>query len=110
LTQGHSVMSKLVRSRKAQEVHAEQLLKLSTSLLTAFFVVIFIVPISSIVAASFNNSPEIDSIDFFLKLFGSWHSVVFIFAELGLYYIVVKTKESALSIYGELYPDGNVDT
>ena len=60
------------RSRKAQEVHAEQLLKISTSLLTAFFVVILIVPISSIIAASFNSSPDVDITAFFFKLFGSW--------------------------------------
>ena len=45
-----------------------------------------------------------------LGIHGFWHSIVFILAELGLYYVVVKTKENALSIYGELYPDGDTDT
>jgi len=107
---GNCVLKNSSRSRKAQEVHAEQLLKLSTSLMTAFFVVILIVPISSVVAASFNNSPDISPIDFFFKLFGSWYVIVFILAELGLYYIVVKTKENALSIYDELYPDDDSET
>ncbi len=98
------------RSRKAQEVHAEQLLKISTSLLTAFFVVILIVPISSIVAAAFNGSPDIDVTAFFFKLFGSWFGGVFILAELGLLYIVGKTRDNALAIYDELYPDGESET
>lgn len=98
------------RSRKAQEIHAEQLLKISTSLLTAFFVVILIVPISSIIAASFNNTPDIDVTSFFFKLFGSWFGGVFIIAELGLLYIVGKTRGTALAIYDELYPDGESET
>lgn len=73
------------RSRKAQEVHAEQLLKLSTSLMTAFFVVILIVPISTVVAASFNSILNINPIDFFFKLFCSWYAIVFILAEICLY-------------------------
>lgn len=98
------------RSRKAQEVHAEQLLKLSTSLMTAFFVVILIVPISTVVAASFNNFPDVSPIDFFFKLFGSWYAAVFILAEFGLLYIVGKTRDNALSIYDELYPDEASET
>jgi NADH:ubiquinone oxidoreductase subunit 6 (subunit J) len=104
------VMKKTDRSRKAQEAHAEQLLKLSTSLMTAFLVVILIVPISTIVAASFNNIPTINPIDFYSKLFGSWYAIVFILAEIGLYYVVVKTKEKALSVYDELYPDEESET
>jgi len=97
-------MKKVDRSRKAQEVHAEQLLKVSTSLLTAFLVIILIVPISTIVAASFNDV-QINPKEVFLNLFGSWYAVVFIVAELGLLYLVGKTKDNALAIYDELYPD-----
>ena len=97
-------MNKVGRSRKAREVHAEQLLKLSTSLLTAFLVIILIVPISTIVAASFNNI-QINPKEVFFNLFGSWYAVVFIVAELGLLYLVGKTKDDALAIYDELYPD-----
>jgi NADH:ubiquinone oxidoreductase subunit 6 (subunit J) len=97
-------MKKVDRSRKAQEVHAEQLLKISTSLLTAFLVIILIVPITSIVAASFNNV-QANPKDVFLNLFGSWYAIVFLVAELGLLYMVGKTKDDALAIYDELYPD-----
>ena len=98
-------MKKTDRSRKAREMHAEQLLKISTSLLTAFFIAIIIVPISSIITASFNNSSDISMTSFLLRLFGSWFGVVFIAAEFALIYIAGKTRENALSIYDELYPD-----
>ena len=97
-------MKKVDRSRKAQEVHAEQLLKVSTSLLTAFLVIVLIVPISTIVAASFNGvqaSPK----EVFFNLFGSWYAIVFLAAEIGLLCLVGKTKDDALAIYDELYPD-----
>lgn len=104
------VMKKSDRSRKAQEVHAEQLLKLSTSLMTAFCVIILIVPITAVVSASFNSIPNTNPIDFFKKLFGSWYGIIFILAEIGLYYVVLKTKENALSIYDDLYPDEEKET
>ena len=97
-------MSKVERSKKTQEVHAEQLLKLSTNLMTAFFVVILIVPISAIVSAAFNGI-NISPKEAFLNLFGSWYAIVFIAAEVGLYYLVGKTKDNALATYDELYPD-----
>lgn len=103
-------MKKSVLSRKAQEIHAEHLLKLSTRLMTAFFVVILIVPIISVIAASFNHLSTISSIDFFLESFGSWYFLVFMLIELGLYHIVVKTRGRALSIYTELYPDADHST
>lgn len=102
-------MKKPERSRKAQEVHAEQLLKISTSLLTAFLIVILIVPISAIVGAAFNGvqmSPK----EVFFNLFSSWYAAVFIVAELALYYMVGKTKDNALAIYDELYPDDISET
>lgn len=97
-------MKKVGRSRKAQEVHAEQLLKVSTSLLTAFLVIILIVPISTIIAAAFNDV-LVNPKEVFFNLFGSWYAIVFIVAELGLLYLVGKTKDNALAIYDELYPD-----
>jgi hypothetical protein len=97
-------VSKVGRSRKSQEVHAEQLLKLSTSLMTAFFIVILIVPLSGIVGASINEV-NISPKDAFFNLFGSWYSIVFIASELGLFYLVGQTKDKALAIYDELYPD-----
>jgi Na+/H+ antiporter NhaC len=102
-------MNKSNRTRKAQEVHAEQLLKVSTSLFTAFFVVILIVPISAIVGAAFKGI-HVDPKDVFLSLFSSWYTLVFIAAELGLYCIVLKTKTDALAIYDELYPDEVIET
>jgi len=99
-----------MRSRKAQEIHAEQLLKISTSLITAFFVVILIVPISSVIAASFSSSPDIGAINFFFKLFGSWFGGVFILAEFTLIYLVNLTRNNALDIYDELYPDSELET
>lgn len=93
------------RSRKAKEIHAEQLLKISTSLLTAFFVVILIVPISSVIAASFNNSSDQNIIDFIFNLFGTWYGGLFILAEFSLIYLVKKLRDNALDIYDELYPD-----
>lgn len=100
-------MKKVGVSRKSQEVHAEQLLKVSTSLLTAFLVIILIVPISTIVGASFNNI-QISPKEAFFNLFGSWYVIVFIVAELGLLYLVGKTKDNALAIYDELYPDEEI--
>ena len=97
------------RTRKAQEVHAEQLLKISTSLLTAFFVAILVVPISSVIAASFNKDVDINGIDFFFRLFASWYAVVFILAEFSLIYIVIRIRTKALDIYDELYPDSNIE-
>ena len=106
--QGISVMGYSERTRKAQEVHAEQLLKISTSLLTAFFVAILVVPISSVIAASFNTDVDINGIDFFFRLFASWYAVVFILAEFSLIYIVIRIRTKALDIYDELYPDSNI--
>lgn len=97
------------RSQKAQEVHAEQLLKLSTSLMTAFFVVILIVPISAVVSTAFsgvNIAPK----DALFNLFGSWYGIVLLVAEGLLFYLVGITKESALDIYDKLYPDSESET
>ena len=92
------------RTRRAQEMHAEQLLKVSTSLFTAFFVAILIVPISAIVNVAFNGI-NVDTSRVFLNLFSSGYTIIFILAELGLYILVAKTKSDALAIYDELYPD-----
>jgi len=98
------------RSRKSQEVHAEQLIKISTSLQTAFLLVLLVVPISSVIAASFNGSSDINAIGFFLKLFGSWFGGVFILSEIFLVLLVNITRRKALDIYDELYPDSLVDS
>lgn len=86
-------------------MHAEQLLKLSTSLLTAFFLTILVVPISVLVGAAFRNAPITDPFEVFMGLFGSWYSVIFILAEAGLYFVVFKARDNANEIYNELYPD-----
>ncbi|NQZ89065.1 MAG: hypothetical protein HRT54_15925 [Colwellia sp.] len=101
-------MKTIERSRKAKEVHAEQLLKISTSLLTAFFVIILIVPISTIVAASFNDT-YINPKDVFLNLFSSWYAVVFLVSEVVLLTLLVKIKNDAYDIYDDLYPDKKTD-
>jgi len=97
-------LKKIERSRKAKEIHAEQLLKISTSLLTAFFVIILIVPISTIVAASFNDI-YINPKDVFLNLFNSWYAVVFLVSEVVLFTLLIKIKKDAYDIYDDLYPD-----
>jgi hypothetical protein len=63
-----------------------------------------------VIAASFNNAPDRNVVAFFLKLFGSWYGGVFIFAEFSLIYLVNKTRNNALDIYDELYPDGIIET
>ena len=90
-------------------MHAEQLLKISTNLFTAFFVTVLIVPISVVVGAAFNNSTTLNPIDFFFNLFGSWYGVVFIVSESVLYYLVFKSRDNAFAIYNELYPDEEVE-
>ncbi|RCU42879.1 hypothetical protein DU002_19105 [Corallincola holothuriorum] len=92
-------------SRKAKEVHAEYLMKLSTSLMTAFLVAILILPISAVVGSALSNQPTIDALTAFRNLFGTWYSLVFILAEVCIYYLVLSTKKQALEIYNELYPD-----
>lgn len=94
------------RSRKTQEVHAEQLLKISTSLLTAFFVGMLIVPMTAIVSAAFSGKVNGSLWEFLGSLFYSWHGVAFILAELGVYLMVVRTQDRAYAIYDRLYPDG----
>jgi len=98
-------VSEKQRTKKTQEMHAEQLLKISTNLFTAFFVAMLIVPISVVAGAAFNNTPKANPLELFMNLFGSWYGVVFILAELSLYYVVFKTRDNAFSIYNELYPD-----
>ena len=98
-------MSYLNRTKKSQEMHAEQLLKLSTSLLTAFFISIFVVPIATVVGASFRNDAAVSPLDIFSNLFGSWYAVVFIIAEICIFVVSHRFKSLALSIYDNLYPD-----
>ena len=98
------------KGRKSKEMHAEQLLKVSTSLLTAFFITILIVPISIIVGAAFNNTPNVSPYKVLMNLFGSWYAIIFLLAEASLYYVVFKTRTHAFSIYDELYPDEKTET
>ena len=98
-------MAEVKKTRKAKEMHAEQLLKVSTNLLTAFFVAMLIVPISVVAGAAFNNIPNPSPWNVFMNLFGSWYAAVFIAAEAGLYYVVFKTRDNAFELYNELYPD-----
>ena len=98
-------MKQVERTRKAKEAHAEFLLKVSASLFTAFFITIFVVPMSAVVGAAFNAKPEIGAIEVYKNLFGSWYGAVFLVAELCLYKIVLLTKDRGLDIYDDLYPD-----
>lgn len=98
-------MAKIEHSRKAKEASAEQLLKLSTNLLTAFFVSILVLPMSVVVGAAFNNELMENPLNIVLRLFSSWYGFIFIVAECGLYYLVFKARDNGLEIYNELYPD-----
>ncbi|MBO9492036.1 hypothetical protein J7384_16870 [Endozoicomonas sp. G2_1] len=98
------------KCRKAKEMHAEQLLKISTNLFTAFIVTILIVPISVVASAAFHNTTTQNPLNIFINLFGSWYAVVFIAAESALYYLVFKARDNAYAIYNELYPDDEVET
>jgi hypothetical protein len=97
-------LKKYARGKKAREVHAEQLLKMSTSLLTAFLVIILIAPISTVVAASFNDI-HINQKDVFLNLFSTWYGILCLVSETILLSMAIKIKNDALDIYDELYPD-----
>ena len=92
------------KSRKTKEIHAEQMLKVSTSLYTAFCVSILIVPISAVVGAAFDNVPA-NPLEVIIRLFGSWYGVVFLVTELLLYYVIQQARNNAFKIYNELYPD-----
>ncbi|TMO88820.1 hypothetical protein [Pseudoalteromonas ruthenica] len=98
------------KCRKAKEMHAEQLLKISTNLFTAFIATILVVPISIVIRAALQNTTTQNPFDIFFDLFSSWYGVIFIVAEIALYYIVFKARDNAYSIYNELYPDGEVET
>ncbi|AYV15254.1 hypothetical protein [Shewanella algae] len=93
------------RSRKAREVHAETLIKISTNLLTAFGVTILILPLSGLAGIAIKSGDTAELWDLFLKLFGSWYGVVVIALELLIGYIVFSFRDRALDVYDELYPD-----
>ena len=103
-------MKQIQSSKKSQEMHAEQLLKVSTSLLTAFIIAIFIIPMSTVVGASLRNDTSVAPMDAFTNLFGSWYGVIFVVAEVVILIIVLRSKRIALSIYDDLYPDEQIES
>ncbi|PVZ72497.1 hypothetical protein [Pelagibaculum spongiae] len=90
------------RSLRAKEAHAEQLLKISTSLLIAFLLVVLVVPLTSIASMIFNGSI---SFNFAQDGNAPWLAFVFLAIETTLLVLVSKTKKWALDIYDEIYPD-----
>ncbi len=103
-------MQKHQLSKKSQEVVAEQCIKVSTNLFTAFWVAILIVPISAIVGNAFSPSAsDLSAWDAFLNLFASWYGALFLVLELILYKLTLKLRKEALLTYNELYPDKKID-
>jgi hypothetical protein len=94
------------RSRKAREAKAESLLKVSNSLITAFFVTILILPMAAVVKSVFESTSNVPfSLSSFLTFFFSWKMWVFIACEYGVIHVAQTFRKKALDIYDELYPD-----
>jgi cytosine/uracil/thiamine/allantoin permease len=92
------------RTRKSREVHAENLLKVSTSLVTAFFITILIVPIGAILKSMFEPTGSITLKGLTVWLF-SIKVWIFILCEIGVAKVAFSLRKKALDIYDELYPD-----
>jgi len=86
------------RSRKSREANADQLLKVSNSLLIAFLIAILIIPIGGIIRGdlAFEN---------LTSRFSSGQGILFILLESIVFLAAAKAKNNALDIYDELYPD-----
>lgn len=80
-------------------------MKTSSGLITAFFVAILILPISAIVNSAWSNTPIINPASAFNRVFSSWYGGAFIFCEASLFLLVTYSKNKAMKIYNELYPD-----
>ena len=86
-------------TKKTKEVHADALLKLSTSLITALLVAILVVPLSGILMQTSGG------VKVFLSSLKGMNGVIFLILEASIFFIAILAKESALKIYNELYPD-----
>jgi hypothetical protein len=93
------------RTRKANEIHAEYLLKVSSTLLIAFFIAILVVPVTAIMKSVFSDNASSISLLTMLINLGGIKIIVFLLCEFGVFYLSGTFRERALDIYDELYPD-----
>ena len=98
-------MSKKNRSLKSKEVQAEQYIKISTSLFTAFLVTILILPITAILSAGINGPVELSVWEYARNLYDvSWY-LTFLGILMALFFLIDLSKKLAYDIYDELYPN-----
>ncbi len=87
-------------SRYTKEVHADSLMKLSTSIFTALLAALFIAPLLAIIKNS-----EQDNQSFLLDFLMGKNGLLFITFEFISIAFSLWAKEKALIIYNELHPD-----
>lgn len=92
------------RSKKSQEAHADYLMKISLTMLTAFLVAILIVPIGAIIKTSFEPTSSQISLLEFLKSLITWKWLLFGILQFCILWIADNYRNRALDIYDSLEP------
>jgi len=94
------------RSKKSREVHAEQMLKASTTLATAFIATVLLVPMSAIMASWVSPDVGVAFLQVVKNFLFSWEVFPFVIFEVLLAITIHSMRERAYDIYDELYSDG----
>ena len=94
------------RSKKSREVHANNMMKAYVTLTTAFFAMLLIVPMSTVLSLLMSGQEPPSLLDVVKIWIGNWHlSLVFIVCEVGLVKLAFLLSDRAMDIYDDIYPD-----
>lgn len=93
-------------TRKTKEIHAEFLLKVSSNLFSAFYVMLLVAPIGAMLSSGLNqNGISTGFSEFLSSVFLGWRATVFVTLEFAALGMALWYRTLAFKIYNELYPD-----